>query len=46
MWDSIFDLQLSVGEKVLRAVLIYVFLIVALRIVGKPENGIIGSRAC
>jgi uncharacterized membrane protein YcaP (DUF421 family) len=39
MWDSIFDLQLSVGEKVLRAVLIYVFLIVALRIVGKRELG-------
>ena len=39
MWDSIFDLQLSVGEKVLRALLIYVFLIVALRIVGKRELG-------
>jgi uncharacterized membrane protein YcaP (DUF421 family) len=39
MWDSIFDLQLSVGEKVLRAVLIYVFLVVALRIVGKRELG-------
>ena len=39
MWDSIFDLQLSVGEKVLRAVLIYVFLIVALRVVGKRELG-------
>jgi uncharacterized membrane protein YcaP (DUF421 family) len=39
MWDSIFDLQVSVGEKVLRAVLIYVFLIVALRVVGKRELG-------
>lgn len=39
MWDSIFDLQLSVGEKVLRAVLIYVFLIIALRVVGKRELG-------
>jgi uncharacterized membrane protein YcaP (DUF421 family) len=35
MWHDIFDLQLSVGEKVLRALLIDVFLIVALRIVGK-----------
>ena len=39
MWDSIFDLQLSVGEKVLRAVLIYIFLVVALRVVGKRELG-------
>ena len=39
MWDSIFDLQVSVGEKVLRAVLIYVFLIIALRVVGKRELG-------
>src|SRR5918994_2440121 len=39
MWDSIFDLQLSVGEKVLRALLIYVFLVVALRVVGKRELG-------
>jgi uncharacterized membrane protein YcaP (DUF421 family) len=39
MWQAIFDLQLSVGEKVLRAVLIYVFLVIALRIVGKRELG-------
>jgi uncharacterized membrane protein YcaP (DUF421 family) len=39
MWQDIFDLQLSVGEKVLRAVLIYLFLVVALRIVGKRELG-------
>jgi uncharacterized membrane protein YcaP (DUF421 family) len=39
MWDSIFDLQLSVGEKVVRALLVYVFLVVALRIVGKRELG-------
>jgi uncharacterized membrane protein YcaP (DUF421 family) len=39
MWQDIFDLQLSVGEKVLRALLIYVFLVVALRIVGKRELG-------
>jgi len=39
MWEALFDLQLSVGEKVLRAVLVYVFLVVALRIVGKRELG-------
>ena len=39
MWQHIFDLQLSVGEKVVRAVLIYLFLIVALRVVGKRELG-------
>lgn len=38
-WEHLFDLQLSVGEKVLRAVLIYVFLVFALRIVGKRELG-------
>lgn len=39
MWQAIFDLQLSVGEKILRALLIYLFLVVALRIVGKRELG-------
>lgn len=39
MWNAIFDLQVSVGEKVLRTVLIYVFLLVALRIFGKRELG-------
>jgi len=39
MWQDIFDLQLSVGDKVLRALLIYLFLVVALRIVGKRELG-------
>jgi uncharacterized membrane protein YcaP (DUF421 family) len=39
MWDAIFDLHLSVGEKVLRALLIYLFLVIALRIVGKRELG-------
>ena len=34
-----FDLQVSVGEKVLRALLIYLFLVIALRIVGKRELG-------
>ena len=39
MWQHIWDLQLSVGEKVLRAVLIYAFLVIALRAVGKRELG-------
>jgi uncharacterized membrane protein YcaP (DUF421 family) len=39
MWQAMFDLQLSVPEKVLRAVLIYLFLIIALRIIGKRELG-------
>lgn len=39
MWQDIFNLQLTVGEKVLRAVLIYAFLIVAVRVVGKRELG-------
>jgi uncharacterized membrane protein YcaP (DUF421 family) len=39
MWQAIFDLHLSVGEKVLRALLIYLFLVIALRIVGKRELG-------
>jgi uncharacterized membrane protein YcaP (DUF421 family) len=39
MWQDLFDLQLSVGDKILRAVLIYIFLVAALRIVGKRELG-------
>ncbi|MGH3005758.1 MAG: DUF421 domain-containing protein [Gaiellaceae bacterium] len=39
MWQDIFDLQVSAGEKVLRAILIYLFLIAILRIVGKRELG-------
>jgi uncharacterized membrane protein YcaP (DUF421 family) len=39
IWHDVFDLQLSVGEKVLRAVLVYVFLVAALRLVGKRELG-------
>lgn len=39
MWQALFDLQLSVGEKVLRALLIYLFLVIALRVVGKRELG-------
>ena len=39
MWDDLFNLQVSVGEKVLRALLVYAFLILALRVVGKRELG-------
>ena len=39
MWHDIFHLQLSVGDKVVRALLIYVFLVAALRVVGKRELG-------
>jgi len=37
MWNAMFDLDLSVAEKVIRAVVIYLFLVVALRLVGKRE---------
>ena len=39
MWHAIFHLDLSVAEKVLRSILIYAFLLVALRVVGKRELG-------
>jgi uncharacterized membrane protein YcaP (DUF421 family) len=39
MWEAIFDLHVSVGEKVVRALLIYLFLVLALRIIGKRELG-------
>jgi uncharacterized membrane protein YcaP (DUF421 family) len=39
VWHDIFDLQLGVGEKILRAILVYVFLLVVLRLVGKRELG-------
>jgi uncharacterized membrane protein YcaP (DUF421 family) len=37
MWNQMFALHLSVGEKVLRAGIVYLFLVVALRLVGKRE---------
>jgi uncharacterized membrane protein YcaP (DUF421 family) len=37
MWNAIFDLDLSLDEKVVRAVAIYAFLVIALRLVGKRE---------
>src|SRR5579871_480852 len=39
MWNAIFHLQVSLGEKVLRTVLIYLFLLIALRFFGKRELG-------
>lgn len=39
MWHAIWHLDLSVAEKILRSILIYAFLIVALRLVGKRELG-------
>ena len=37
MWNAMFDLDLSLAEKVIRAVVIYLFLVIALRLVGKRE---------
>lgn len=37
MWNAMFDLHVSLGEKVIRAVVIYLFLVIALRLVGKRE---------
>ncbi len=39
MWHSIFVLGVSLGEKVIRTVLIYLFLLVAFRVFGKRELG-------
>ncbi|MDE3024287.1 MAG: DUF421 domain-containing protein, partial [Acidobacteriota bacterium] len=39
MWHAVFHLQVSVAEKVVRTVLIYLFLLVALRFFGKRELG-------
>jgi hypothetical protein len=39
MWQSIFHLQVGLGEKILRSVLVYVFLLFALRFFGKRELG-------
>lgn len=37
MWRDLFSLDLSVAEKVLRPILVYAFLAVALRLAGKRE---------
>lgn len=39
MWHNIFALGVGVGEKVIRSVLIYLFLLVAFRLFGKRELG-------
>jgi uncharacterized membrane protein YcaP (DUF421 family) len=39
MLHAIFDMGVSVGEKLLRALLIYAFLLFALRVLGKRELG-------
>ncbi len=39
MWHAIFHMTIGPGEKILRSFLVYVFLIVALRVVGKRELG-------
>jgi uncharacterized membrane protein YcaP (DUF421 family) len=39
MWHNIFALGVSVGEKVIRSVLIYLFLLIAFRVFGKRELG-------
>jgi uncharacterized membrane protein YcaP (DUF421 family) len=39
MWHAIWHLDVSVAEKVIRPILIYGFLVVALRIVGRRELG-------
>jgi uncharacterized membrane protein YcaP (DUF421 family) len=37
VWHAIFDMGISVGEKALRAALVYGFLLFALRVLGKRE---------
>jgi len=39
VWHAIFHMTVNGGEKVMRSLLIYVFLIAALRVVGKRELG-------
>jgi uncharacterized membrane protein YcaP (DUF421 family) len=39
MWHNIFALGVSVGEKVIRSMLIYLFLLIAFRVFGKRELG-------
>lgn len=39
MWHNIWHLQLSLGEKVIRPLLVYVFLVAAFRLFGKRELG-------
>jgi uncharacterized membrane protein YcaP (DUF421 family) len=39
MWHDIFSLPVPAGEKIVRALLIYAFLILAFRLAGKRELG-------
>lgn len=39
MWDAMLSLPVPVAEKILRALFLYVFLVAALRLVGKRELG-------
>lgn len=39
MWHSIFHLEPPLAEKILRSLLVYGFLVIALRVVGKRELG-------
>jgi uncharacterized membrane protein YcaP (DUF421 family) len=39
VWDDLFSLPLPAEEKILRAVLVYAFLVVVLRVIGKRELG-------
>jgi len=39
VWHAIWHLDPSVAEKIVRAILVYAFLIVAMRLVGKRELG-------
>ena len=39
MWHAIWHLDPSVAEKIVRAVLVYAFLILAIRLVGERELG-------
>jgi uncharacterized membrane protein YcaP (DUF421 family) len=39
VWSSIFHLGIPASERIIRAVLIYAFMVVALRVVGKRELG-------
>jgi uncharacterized membrane protein YcaP (DUF421 family) len=37
MWDNMFDLDLTVLEKVIRPIIVYVFLLIGFRLAGKRE---------
>ena len=37
MWNHMFALNLPVAEKLLRAVIVYAFLVIIMRVFGKPR---------